>query len=1011
MNSAPVWIELLEPRRFLAVSLPSGFSHVRVANAIISPTALATAPDGRIFVTQQDGKIRVIKNDALLSTPFASVPADVFNERGLLGITFDPDYATNKYIYIYYTSTQPTSHNRLSRFTATGDVASGGETILLDLPNVPSGTRWHMGGGIHFGADGKLYIAVGDHEDTSKPQSLSSPFGKILRINKDGTIPTDNPFYSQTSGINRAIWARGLRNPYTFGIQPTTGKILINDVGQESYEEINLGQAGGNYGWPQTEGPFSKTTFPQYVHPLYWYSHSNGCAITGGSFYNPTTSNFPSTWVGKYFWVDFCTGTMRALDSSSATNTTFATGLLSPTDIQVRSDGSMYYISRNDTDGEVETLGSVWKIRYTASSAPVISQHPSNVQVAAGQPATFTVTATGTAPLSYQWQRNSSNISGANSASYTLSSPTASDNNAQFRCIVSNSAGSATSNAGALTVISGSAPIATITSPTSGSLYSGGDIITYFGTGSDNEDGTLAASRFTWDVTFHHGTHTHPFLAPFSGVTGGTFEIPRVGHSASDVWYRIRLTVTDSSGLSHTVFRDINPRLSTFTLATNPSGLTLNLDGQPKATPLATVGVVGTMPVIEAPLTIASGGNEYQFVSWSDGGAAQHAITVPTTNTTYTATYAAIPITYVSDLPYASTPVNGYGPVEKNTSNGSSGTGDGRTITLNGVTYSKGLGVHANSTVIYNLGGQYSEFISDVGVDDEKSSASVVFQVWVDGVKLFDSGTMGGSTTTKTARVNVAGKNQLRLVVTDAGDGITNDHADWAGARLTGGGSPPPPPPPPPPSGTTFIAPSTSWKYLDNGSNQGTSWRGTTFSDSTWKTGNAQLGYGDGDEATVVSYGSSSSNKYITTYFRKAFTVSDPAAVTALTMRLVRDDGAVVYLNGTEVFRNNITSGTVAYNTLANNALGGSDETAWLSASVNRALLVTGTNVIAVEIHQSDVTSSDISFNFELTGTVASSRTSTTSALASGALTVPSKYTFADSDPTSAWQRLDEEMD
>jgi hypothetical protein len=157
------------------------------------------------------------------------------------------------------------------------------------------------------------------------------------------------------------------------------------------------------------------------------------------------------------------------------------------------------------------------------------------------------------------------------------------------------------------------------------------------------------------------------------------------------------------------------------------------------------------------------------------------------------------------------------------------------------------------------------------------------------------------------------------------------------------------------------------WKYLDNGSNQGTAWRARAFDDSTWKSGPAQLGYGDGDEATIVSYGPSSSAKYITTYFRHAFTVADPAAVGGLTLGVLRDDGAVVYLNGTEVFRTNMPAGTIAATTLASAALGGSDETAFVTAAVNPGLLVAGTNVLAIEIHQAGVASSDISFDLRLT--------------------------------------------
>ena len=176
-------------------------------------------------------------------------------------------------------------------------------------------------------------------------------------------------------------------------------------------------------------------------------------------------------------------------------------------------------------------------------------------------------------------------------------------------------------------------------------------------------------------------------------------------------------------------------------------------------------------------------------------------------------------------------------------------------------------------------------------------------------------------------------------------------------------------------SNGNFIVAGSTWKYLDDGSNQGTAWRDISFDDASWASGNAQLGYGDGDEATVISYGSSSSNKYITYYFRQSFNVSDPSAFSALELQLLRDDGAVVYLNGTEVYRSNMPSGSISYTTQASSAIGGSAENTWHTASVSAALLVTGTNVLAVEVHQSNKTSSDLSFDCSLTGTAASSST------------------------------------
>src|SRR5260370_1008778 len=132
--------------------------------------------------------------------------------------------------------------------------------------------------------DGRLFVAEGDHGAHPQAQLLDNQHGKMLRLNKDGSIPTDNPFYNQTTGKNRAIWALGLRNPFTFGIQPGTGRMIINDVGEATWEEVNDGFAGANYGWPTCEGVCSPTN-PNFRDPIYQYSHAEGCAIVRGAFY------------------------------------------------------------------------------------------------------------------------------------------------------------------------------------------------------------------------------------------------------------------------------------------------------------------------------------------------------------------------------------------------------------------------------------------------------------------------------------------------------------------------------------------------------------------------------------------------------------------------------------------------------------------------------------------------------------------------------------------------------
>jgi glucose/arabinose dehydrogenase len=593
---------------------------------------MAFAPDGRLFVCQQGGQLRVIKNGALLAAPFVTVTVSSAGERGLLGVTFDPDFATNQFVYVYYTATTPAVHNRVSRFTANGDVAvPGSETILLELNNLSSATN-HNGGALHFGPDGKLYIAVGENANSANSQTLGNLLGKILRINRDGSIPTDNPFFNQTSGVNRAIWALGLRNPFTFAFQPGTGRMFINDVGQNAVEEINDGTAGSNYGWPDSEGP---TSNPAHRGPIFFYGHGSsgttGCAITGGAFYNPETVQFPSEYVGQYFFADFCSNWIRRLSSSFAASG-FATGASAPVDLRVTPDGSLYYLARG--------TGSIFRVRYTASQAPQITTHPVDRTVSVGGSATFTVGASGAAPLQYQWRRGGIDIPGATGASYTLSGATLSDDGATFAAVVSNAFGSVTSNTATLHVTANNPPLATITTPAHNTLYSAGNTINYAGTGMDPEQGALPASAFTWQVDFHHDTHTHPFVPPTSGVTGGSFVVPTTGETAPNVWYRIHLTVRDAGGLTHATFVDVVPRRSTITLATSPAGLQLTLDGQPLTAPQSVLGVVGIQRTLGAPSPQTVGGTTYVFQSWSDGGAATHTVSTPATNTTYTATFA-----------------------------------------------------------------------------------------------------------------------------------------------------------------------------------------------------------------------------------------------------------------------------------------------------------------------------------------------------------------------------------
>jgi glucose/arabinose dehydrogenase len=475
-------LEALEQRDLPSTALPPGYTETTIVTGLSAPTNMNFAPDGRLFVLEQAGAVKLVHSDGTTFTAL-QLTVDSSGERGLLGIAFDPNYATNHFVYLYYTNPQAGGtatgvHNQLSRFTVNDanpqQPIFGSETPILDLNDL-SGATNHNGGGIHFGTDGMLYAGVGENGNGSNSQTLGNLLGKLLRINVDGyagvrddttvghIIPADNPFVGTASGINQLIYDLGLRNPFTFAVQPTTGVIYINDVGQNTWEEIDQAVAGGNYGWPFSEG-FKKptdqnTTIGTYHDPLLAYNHNGptlGCAIVGGVFYNPTTPSFQKQFVGKYLFEDLCgqwihifnpahPNTLAKPDDSTA----FATGDANNTvAMLVDASGNLYYLSR--TNGQVE------KIKY---QAPAIQ--PPSQTVHAGQAAMFQAIVTaGALVFHYQWQHLVSGVwtnVGTDSATFTINSAGTADAG-RYRVVVSDTLGRSTSNSAGLMVLTPLAP-------------------------------------------------------------------------------------------------------------------------------------------------------------------------------------------------------------------------------------------------------------------------------------------------------------------------------------------------------------------------------------------------------------------------------------------------------------------------------------------------------------------------------------------------------------------------
>lgn len=633
-----------------AQTFPTNFAGVQLATGL-DPVGMDVVPDGRVFLTEKVGKIRILKNGALLATPLITIPTvDNFSERGLMKVVVDENFATNGYIYAYYTHKENiVVNNRVSRFTVSGDIASpASEFVLINIDPVEGNTGYHNGGGLAI-KNNQIYISTGESTVASNSQSLTTLKGKVLRVNTDGTIPTDNPFYTTASGANRAIWALGLRNPFKLSVEIGTGKIFCNDVGAGTWEEINEIQKGKNYGWPGIEGKRTNQKAPaNYQDPFYAYDHSNGaCSITAGAFYNPVTAVFPPSYIGKYFYGDYCAGWLKTIDANG-TVATFATGIDRPLDVAVSKDGVLYFIARgglpggSDDSNTSSNEGVLWKVNYTGNGIPVIAVQPTDKTVSIGQSTTFQILASGNPTPAFQWQRNNVDIPGATQSSYTVSNPALADNGAQFKVKVTNSAGAVTSNPATLTVINNQSPVPVISAPTNGTQYSGGNVITFSGTATDLEDGTLPASAFTWRIDLFHfddPQHSHPAVDPTSGIKTGTFTIPTDMETSPNVLFRIFLTVTDSKGAIKTVSTDIVPIVSTVNLVTNPPGLKLKLDGSQVTAPYSFNGAKGINRAIEAASPQTLNGSTYVFSSWSDNGAQAHTISTPNNGFTYTATF------------------------------------------------------------------------------------------------------------------------------------------------------------------------------------------------------------------------------------------------------------------------------------------------------------------------------------------------------------------------------------
>lgn len=345
--------------------LPAGFTRQEIGAGLTQPTAIAFF-GSKFMVIERAGAIRVIrKNGKLNPQPLGALSVNTDNaERGLLGLALHPDYPNTNFIYVYYT-TGPnaknyngTPENRVSRLRKRKDKPGFKEKILLD--NIPSTNGNHNGGDIHFGFDGKLYISVGDSgccKDDA--QGLNTLRGKILRINPDGSIPTDNPFYN-TPNARQETYAYGFRNPWRTTKRASNQTFIVTDVGAGTWEEINSLEEGGNYGWPNFEGPCpadnldcnpNSVNYNGTIKPIHWYNHDTGDetgnVIAGGVF--AEQSNYPAPYADAYFYGDTGAGWVHVLtmdENNQVTNRyDFDESINSPVAFGNGPDGRIYVVS------------------------------------------------------------------------------------------------------------------------------------------------------------------------------------------------------------------------------------------------------------------------------------------------------------------------------------------------------------------------------------------------------------------------------------------------------------------------------------------------------------------------------------------------------------------------------------------------------------------------------------------------------------------------------------------
>ena len=678
-------------------SVPTGFEDRLVAQ-VLQPTSMTFTPDGRMLLTTQPGLLQTYDPATGNRRTVLDLQgmACSNSEQGLLGVAADPEFETNRYVYLYYTfkkfgvcpEQQPGNPNNPVNRVARYKLPVGGDAafdkVLVD--NIPSPNGNHNGGDLHFGQDGNLYVSVGDggrdykfphnragENDASRDKNVL--LGKILRVTRDGGVPPDNPYANATNGARCALdpdgqiavgsvcketYAMGLRNPFRMAFDPDASEVRfnINDVGQNAWEEVDYGKKGADYGWNFCEGSRDNTNRPGSVNcadpftpPITEYSHGSGCSSVTGAAFVPDGA-WPASYDNAYLFGDYVCGKIFKLVPKAGggyERTAFATGLGQGGPVAMTfgpSGRDLYYTTYAGGDG-----GQIRRITYTqgnqAPNAAAEARLPH-----AESPGDLTIDFDGTAsrdpdadPLAFAWDFGEDGTDGfqadpnATGPTPSHTYQTAGRKTATLR--VTDDKG--LSSTATVEVFPGNEPPEpVIANPSEGERFRVGQQITLQGSATDAED--QAAPTLTWEVIRHHNnSHTHPYKSS-DPDTGETLTI--TGPEPEDLsatnpeanYLEVRLTATDSQGLKKTVAFKFQPKTTGITLASNPTGLRLVVNGQSFAAPRTLLSWEGDDINVSAP-NQQKNGKTYVFRSWSDGRAAQHTIITPVDYKKYTAAF------------------------------------------------------------------------------------------------------------------------------------------------------------------------------------------------------------------------------------------------------------------------------------------------------------------------------------------------------------------------------------